>query len=66
MSKKKLKNLEELLKKRGIKVIYAKGNFNSGYCRLRDEGVILINQFFDIRGRILSLEEVLREVEEEE
>ncbi len=66
MSKRKLKSLEQHLKTKGVKVVYAKGNFSSGYCRLREEGVALVNKFFDTKGRILSLEEILKEIEEEE
>jgi len=66
MSTKKLKSLENQLKTRGVKVVYAKGNFSSGYCRLRKEGVALVNRFFDTKGRILSLEEIIREIDEEE
>ncbi|TVQ47985.1 MAG: hypothetical protein EA362_05920 [Saprospirales bacterium] len=66
MTKRKLTRLEQKLKIKGVKVVYAKGNFSSGYCRLREEGVALVNKFFDIKGRILSLEEILKEIEEEE
>lgn len=61
-----LKKLEKMLEDRGFKVRYATGNFSSGYCRVKDTNVILVNKFFDQKGRSLCLKEILRELEEEE
>ena len=61
---KKIKKLEEILKDRGYKVVYAAGNFSSGYCRVKDSNVILVNKFFDQRGRMLCLQEILNELDE--
>lgn len=61
----KLKKLEDVLKTKGYKIIYAKGNFNSGYCRVGDSNVILVNKFFDTKGRILCLYEILNDLESE-
>ncbi|TVR84051.1 MAG: hypothetical protein EA409_01735 [Saprospirales bacterium] len=61
----KLEELEDALKERGFKIIYARGNFNSGYCRVKDSNVILVNKFFDKKGRLLCLKEILDEVMQE-
>lgn len=61
----KLEELENALKERGFKIIYARGNFNAGYCRVKDSNVILVNKFFDKKGRLLCLREILDEVIQE-
>lgn len=47
-----LKKLEDLCKELGYKVRYEQGHFQSGYCRVESQKVIVINKFFDVEGRI--------------
>ena len=62
----KLDKLEAELQDMGFRIIYAKGNFSSGYCRVKDSDVILVNKFFDKKGRALCLQEILDQIVEEE
>ncbi len=61
-SKSTLLNLEQIFKESDFSVRYEKGNFHSGYCVLHDKKIIVINRFFDLKGRISNLLEILSEV----
>lgn len=41
-----LKKLEVLIKELGYTLRYEKGNFNSGYCILKDKSVVIVNKYF--------------------
>jgi hypothetical protein len=58
-----LEKLEMLLKTAGYKVRYEKGNFKTGACLLLHSKVIVINKFSNLESRILSITELLRELE---
>jgi len=58
-----LKKLESLLEDVGYIVRYEKGNFQSGYCLVRDRKIAIVNKFFDTEARINSLLEVVNDVE---
>jgi hypothetical protein len=62
-SKTQLHKIEELLAKMGFKVRYEKGTFNSGYCIVEQNKVIVVNKFFDLDGRVLVLLEILQNLE---
>ncbi|MEM9888869.1 MAG: hypothetical protein AAF849_23445 [Bacteroidota bacterium] len=62
-TKSSLKKLELLLEEVGYIIRYEKGNFQSGYCIVRDKKVVIVNKFFDTDARINSLLEVVNEVE---
>lgn len=57
-----LKKLESLCKALSYKVRYEQGHFQSGYCRVDDTKVLVINKFFDVEGRINCLLELLAEL----
>lgn len=42
---------------------YEKGNFQSGYCLLKDTKVAIINKYYAIDGKINSLIEIIRSIE---
>ncbi|RCK75957.1 MAG: hypothetical protein IGBAC_1232 [Ignavibacteriae bacterium] len=45
-----LKELESLAQQLGIKIRYEKGNFDGGYCILKDQKILVINKkLFDSR-----------------
>lgn len=45
-----LKELENIAQQLGIKIRYEKGNFDGGYCILRDQKILVINKkLFDSR-----------------
>ena len=58
-----LKKLEAILTDSEYTVRYERGQFKSGYCLLRNKKIVIINRFFDIKGRVSSLLEVMQDVE---
>ena len=58
-----LKKLEEIFDELKYKVRYEKGNFNSGYCIVEDRNIVIVNKFFDIKGRINAMQEILQKLE---
>ena len=57
-----LSKLEQIFKESDYKVRYEKGQFKSGYCLIYQKKIIVINKFFDNKGRIESLLDILSEV----
>jgi hypothetical protein len=55
-----LKKLESLFKELGYSVRYGQGNFQSGYCWVNQNKVVVINKFFDTEARIAVLLEILQ------
>lgn len=43
-------------------VRYEKGHFQCGYCILQSKKVVVVNKFFDLRGRIESLSLILAQL----
>lgn len=62
-----LKKLEELFKHLQYKLRYEKGHFQSGYCLVKNQKVIVINKFFTTEARINCLIEIIQltEIEDE-
>ncbi|TSJ38800.1 hypothetical protein FO440_20050 [Mucilaginibacter corticis] len=58
-----LEKLEILLKTAGYKVRYEKGNFKTGACMLLNSKIIVVNRFSNLESKILSLAELIRELE---
>jgi len=58
-----LEKLEMLLKTAGYKVRYEKGNFKTGACLLQNSKVIVVNKFSNVESRILSITELVRELD---
>jgi hypothetical protein len=42
---------------------YEKGNFQSGYCILKDTKVAIINKYYALDGKINSLVEIIRSID---
>lgn len=61
-----LKELEELAEKSGIAVRFEKGDFDGGYCILKDERIIVINKRLAAPKRTSILAQALAEVGIEE
>lgn len=61
-----LKELEELAEKSGIAVRFEKGDFDGGYCILKDERIIVINKRLAPPKRTSILAQALAEVGIEE
>jgi len=58
-----LEKLEMLLRTAGYKVRYEKGNFKTGACLLQNSKIIVVNKFSNVESRILSIIELVRELE---
>lgn len=66
INKTTLKNLEELLKNLGYKIRYEKGQFQAGYCLVKQQKVIVINKFYTTEVRINTLLDIFNEIGAEE
>lgn len=58
-SKSNLTKLEQIFREQDYIIRYEKGNFQSGYCIVEDNKVIVVNRFFDTEGRINCLLDIL-------
>lgn len=58
-----LNRLEDLMSETDYVLRYEKGNFQSGYCILKDTKVAIINKYYSIDGKINSLIEIIRSIE---
>ena len=54
-----LEKIEIIFEEQEYLVRCEKGNFNSGYCILEEHKVVVINKFFDLKGRINILLDIL-------
>lgn len=57
-----LSKIEQLFKDLDYKIRYEKGQFKSGYCVIHQKKIAVINKFFDTKGRIESLLDILNEI----
>ncbi len=68
ITKKFLKNIEEIYKKSGYTLVYDKGRFKGGYCLLEEKKMIVINRYYplpsqaDILIKLLGKLEINKEV----
>lgn len=62
-SKHFLNKLEDLFSESDFILRYEKGNFQSGYCILKETNVAIVNKFYSLDGKINCLLEILKEVE---
>ncbi len=61
-----LEKLEQLFSELGYVVRYERGNFQSGYCIVRSQRIVVINRFFDTEARINTLLEILDTMQPDE
>lgn len=57
-----LNKLEDLFSESDYILRYEKGNFQSGYCILKDSKVAIVNKFYPLDGKINCLVDIIREV----
>lgn len=62
-SKHFLNKLEDLLSESDYVLRYERGNFNSGWCVLRDTKIIVVNKFFATDGKINCLLDIIKTVD---
>jgi len=58
-----IKKLETLLKDAGYVLRYEKGNFNSGYCLLKDKKVVIINKYFTEDVKFQKLMDIIQVID---
>ncbi|MEQ9286465.1 MAG: hypothetical protein RIG77_06130 [Cyclobacteriaceae bacterium] len=58
-----LNKLEDLFSETDYVLRYEKGNFQSGYCILKDTKVAVVNKFYTTDGKISCLLEILKSIE---
>jgi len=57
-----LQKIEALLKALRFTLRYEKGNFQSGYCLVKDKRVVIMNKFYPTEARILAFIDLLAEL----
>ncbi|NJN41377.1 MAG: hypothetical protein HC811_03190 [Flammeovirgaceae bacterium] len=57
-----LSKLEDLIAESDYMLRYEKGNFNSGYCLLRDQKIMIVNKFYTTEGKINALLDILKTI----
>jgi hypothetical protein len=57
-----LNKLEDIFAESDYILRYEKGNFNSGYCLLKDTKIAIINKYFPLEGKVNSLIEILKQI----
>ena len=58
-----LHKLEDLLAETDYHLRYERGNFNSGWCILKDTKVIVVNKFFAVDGKINCLLDIIKTID---
>ena len=54
-----LSKIEEVFKEIDYTIRYAKGSFQSGYCLVEQQKIVVINKFYETEGRINVLIDIL-------
>jgi len=54
-----LNKLELIFREQDYTIRYEKGNFQSGYCIVENNKIVIVNKFFDTEGRINCLLDIL-------
>jgi hypothetical protein len=57
-----LNKLEDVFAESDYILRYEKGNFNSGYCLLKETKIAIINKYFPLEGKVNSLIEILKQI----
>lgn len=60
--KQMLAELEEVADKLGYKIRYEKGNFEGGYCVLKESRLLVVNSRNEIERRIIIVAKSLKEI----
>lgn len=60
--KQMLAELEEVAEKLGYKIRYEKGNFEGGYCVLKESRLLVVNSRNEIERRIIIVSKSLKEI----
>jgi hypothetical protein len=60
--KQMLTELEEVADKLGFKIRYEKGNFEGGYCILKESRLLVVNSRNEVERRIIIVSKSLKEI----
>jgi len=63
--KQSLKELSQEVHRLGYRIIYEKGNFQSGHCIVHNKKVIVVNKFLADKIKIIILRELIKSIGEE-
>lgn len=55
--------LEDIFAESDYVLRYEKGNFQAGYCILKDTKIAIINKYFTMEGKINCMIEILKSIE---
>lgn len=58
-----LKKVEAIFEEMQYTIRYEKGSFQSGYCIVKNQKVIIVNKFFDTEAKINCLIDILDTIE---
>lgn len=58
-----LNRLEDIFSETDYMLRYEKGNFQSGYCILKETKIAVVNKYYSLDGKINSLLDILKQVE---
>lgn len=62
-SKHFLNKLEDLIAESEYVLRFERGNFQSGWCILKDTKIIVVNKFFALDGKINCLLDIIKSIE---
>ncbi len=63
LTKTNLEKLRSLFEEVGFRVRFEKGNFQSGYCLIKEHNVAVINKFLPVEGRVQAMLDILPQIE---
>ena len=58
-----LNRLEDIFSETDYMLRYEKGNFQSGYCILKDTRIAIVNKYYSLDGKINSILEILKQID---
>jgi len=58
-----LNKLEDIFSESDYVLRYEKGNFQSGYCILKDTKIAIVNKYFPLDGKINCLLDIIKSVD---
>lgn len=58
-----LNRLEDIFSETEYMLRYEKGNFQSGYCLLKETKIAIVNKYYSLDGKINSLLEILKQID---
>ncbi|MEQ8473565.1 MAG: hypothetical protein RIC35_20375 [Marinoscillum sp.] len=58
-----LNRLEDIFSETDYMLRYEKGNFQSGYCILKETKIAIVNKYYSLDGKINSLLEIIKQID---